>query len=264
MMAVAAVGFGLGFAHAGNVKVDFDGRTAKGFNVAEAMQAAYSNQNTSLNNIQPSPVPENELTAGQMTDIDNVDWTAVLQNIQAGGTDYCASVVTGPWWIGCVLSLAPGAKSGVDSLPVRHDYLEVGGSGKKQLGIYYVLQADLRKMVLAYFHERQAVTPEIIGIISDSKNKIIYDSEGVYVFNKKMLVVVTDKEFINKVLALQNAVALCGDTREPVSVILAGAGIAIGCMSNPNCWNAVGDSVSGVSQWWHSHDGQSDYVLDQE
>ncbi len=179
-----------------------------------------------------------------------IDWNSIQQYIQSGNNNYCVPVASGPWWVGCVVAAAPVMNNYTSEIPKR-SFGEMSAPQKRLLGIQHILQQALKKAVIA----RSTIykfSPEAEKFVSAAKTRILYDNKKVYITNGKMMMVIADEALIAMTKQLQSAVLRhMGDTtRDPVTAIIGGAGVIIGCMSNDNCWDAVGDTVSDITEWW--------------
>jgi hypothetical protein len=171
-----------------------------------------------------------------------MNWNTIYQYVQTGNSDYCLPVADGPMWMGCVVGAAPAALTAVSEIPGRA-FMEMSASQKKALTVHYILQADFKSAIIA----RAAAyrfSPETVRFVSDAKTKILYDNGKVYISNGRILLVISD----GKLLAGSNELRASTAHRSDARGIGGDLGVLIGCMANDNCWGAVGDAVSDVSE----------------
>lgn len=184
-----------------------------------------------------------------------IDWNSIQQYMQSGNNNYCVPVASGPWWMGCVVGGAPVKLSVAVEIPGRRAFMEMSAEQKKQLTIYYMLQGDLKKAVIARSAEYN-FTPEIVAFVSDVKTKVLYDSRKVYITNGRMLLVINDDNLIAATKGQQKSaasvIAAAAADSAVTGNVIAGGALLIGCMVSDPCWNAVGDGVSDASEWAHN------------
>ncbi|HAT73369.1 MAG TPA: hypothetical protein DCS63_11200 [Elusimicrobia bacterium] len=178
------------------------------------------------------------------------DWNSIYQYIQSGNNNYCMPVASGPAWLGCVVDAAPVKLIVAAEIPGR-SFREMSVEQKRQLAMYYILQGDLKKAVIARSAEYN-FTPEITAFVSDVKTKILYDNKKVYIANGRMLLVINDAKLIVAVKALRAAIPQYSDTNG-LNKNYGGIGIIIGCAYNNDCWDDVGDAVSDATEWYVTH-----------
>lgn len=171
-----------------------------------------------------------------------IDWNSITQYIQSGNANYCVAVASGPWWTGCVVGGAPVQLQVANEIPGR-SFRSMSAEQKKQLAMYYILQGDLKKAVLAHSAEYNFST-EITAFISAARTRILYDNKKVYIANGRAVLIIADEKLAVEAKGLLAAMPQYNDANNRN---YGGIGIIIGCMYS-GCWDDVGDAVSDVSE----------------
>jgi hypothetical protein len=203
---------------------------------------------------------QNTLETWNWPDETPAGWNSIQQYLQNGDNNYCVPVAAGPWWMGCVVGAAPVKLTVAAEIPGR-SFREMSAEQKQQLAMYYILQRDLKKAVIARSAEYN-FTPEITAFVSNAKTKILYDNKKVYIANGRMLLVINDAKLIAAVKELYAAMPQYSNTNG-LNKNYGGIGIILGCAYNNECWNDVGDAVSDLTEWYviHVQDHTGDPLL---
>jgi len=218
--------------------MDFDGKGAP-----KTMHDIFTNSQALVPTATLAPA---ELGVPPTYNSSAMDWSSVSQYIQTGNSNYCVPVTSGPWWMGCVVGAAPVTLSVSLEIP-RRSFGEMSVEQKKQLAMSYILQADLKKAVIARAAEYN-FSPEIAAFISDVKTKILYDNSKVFITNGRMLLVIRDEKLVAEAKQLRAAMPQYAANR----LDYGGIGIILGCMTT-SCWDEVGDAVSDATEWYVTH-----------
>ncbi|MEA3307089.1 MAG: hypothetical protein U9Q34_04835 [Elusimicrobiota bacterium] len=123
---------------------------------------------------------------------------------------------------------------------VKYDY------NNGMLMRYYISQDKIKKIVSEYYSAKGDYNSAQRVLGKDIK--IAANDFTVYVIGTKV------EEKINDVrLAISIGKVVGSRSQQKVASIIAGAAVIIGCMTNDECWEDVGDGVSAVSEWVHSN-----------
>lgn len=165
----------------------------------------------------------------------------------------CANTIAGAGWTKCgidptLLGGAPRSSNKAlgfsgfdnrDSIPSR---AEVAA-----LAAVYSKQSSLKNLLAKYLASRPDFPRDIALLMESNKAKILYDNDLVYVVNGQEIVLLGDKNLVKHIkgpgVAHNKAVGL-----DDIAV-----GVAIGCVFSDNCWEAIGNVVSAVSEEANSH-----------
>lgn len=164
----------------------------------------------------------------------------------------CADKVAGAGWAKCGIDLSllesayrSGKASGVsrfnsrDTIPSR---AEVAA-----LAAVYSKQSELKALLIKYLATRPDFPTDTASSMQSDKAKILYDNNLVYVINGKEIILLRDRSLIKHIKgtgAAQNRVMGLDDFA---------IGVAVGCVFSDNCWEAIGNVVSAVSEETNSH-----------
>ncbi|MCK5356926.1 MAG: hypothetical protein KAJ48_00890, partial [Elusimicrobiales bacterium] len=115
----------------------------------------------------------------------------------------------------------------------------------KKLQRYYLAQDKIREIVSNYYKSKG--DDKSAKKVLNKDVKIMADDFTVYVIKSEV------EEKINNVkLAMTIGKVVGFQSQQKLAGIAAGATFIAGCMLSDDCWNAVGDGVSAVSEWAHS------------
>jgi hypothetical protein len=164
--------------------------------------------------------------------------------------DYCVSTSSGFQWWSCIVGEPSIGLNANDAATPKALQLNksLGQTAIKQLTGYYIAQDKLKKATLMYIISRNDFSSDIEKLVQNRETKILYDNNGVYVVNGRKLIVLSDRNLI------ESARNTRFRQNKLTGVEEVGIGVAIGCVFSNDCWDAIGDVVSDVSEWAHTHE----------
>lgn len=133
--------------------------------------------------------------------------------------------------------------------PVEMSRNKSGGAIPAGMARVYLAQPELKKLLAAHFTAAGDVLKA--RLLAEKSVRLFADGKAVYIVQNKTVTRLEDPELAARAYA---ALSASGLGQVPQNKLLIEAGIvgAIGCMTSDDCWGAVGDGVSAVSQWWNS------------
>ena len=151
-----------------------------------------------------------------------------------------------------LLNVGPShpAMHGVIQLVVELDGEEIKGVDVEMLARAYVTQPKAKEILSRYFKETgDAVNA---GLLEKKQVRVMADRKAVYLAWHGVSVKIDNPALAARVYAAIYPTA--GNTQVPANKLLVEAAVvgAIGCMTSDDCWGAIGDGVSAVSEWLNS------------
>jgi len=118
-----------------------------------------------------------------------------------------------------------------------------GSTGFGELARYYLAQGKIKSAVADYYN---AIGDQSSALALADKNVRVAASNGtVLVIRGGSQERISDRALAARVNAIVHP-------EGQQKIVMEGTAIIIGCMSSKDCWDAVGDGVSAVSEWLNS------------
>ena len=208
LIAVFAVLAAASVAKAGEIKIDFDGKSV--FAVPSMHEIFAENHQL---------VPAGTITAEAATE----------KRLMGGGDDPCCDNPN----ILCYAPCEPGPELVKAAVPANFE----------KLARYYQEQENIKAVVAAYYSSKG--DNAAAAALAAKDVRIAAGNGVVYVVRPGVQEKIADRGLSAKVEALVRPASQQKIVEEGVLLI-------VGCMYDKECWDAVGDGVSAISEWANS------------
>lgn len=125
------------------------------------------------------------------------------------------------------------------------EYIKQQGKNFRELSRAYVAQGRIKKAAVAYYISKNDMAAAAAFGAKDAR--IAAENGVAYLVSAEKVSRIEDPELAGRIIELMRP-----EAQNKLIDPLTGALIIVGCMQDEACWNAVGDGVSAVSQWWNS------------
>lgn len=158
-----------------------------------------------------------------------------------GPGDYDSSSLPYTWWPymtgeASLLKAAANAPSRKSPPPVK----SYDQAAARELSRYYMAQEKIKGVVAEYYTANG--NNKAAASLADKGVRVSAGNGVVFVIRSGSQEQISDHNLAEKVEAMVHP-----NGKEKLLPIIAGATFVATCMSNDNCWNAVGDGVSSAS-----------------
>lgn len=149
-------------------------------------------------------------------------------------------------------------------MPSNPDMLKsIGGESFGEFARYYLSQARIKKTVAEYYRLNNNETAAAALMSKDVRIAatggvvyIVHPGEVVKLeapaLARAITKIVQPRGQQKSAATVANAIAAGAASSAVAANVITGGVAIITCMTYDPCWNAVGDGVSAVSQWWNS------------